>query len=149
RFGFNNHLPGAVGDYAACVGTLLDGLTTGGANWASDLANGAIVRGTGGNPPNAKSKTTLVAITDGTSNTFLVGEKHVRPGWLGRGKGGDASIYNGIWTTYAGRVAGPEDPLAQSPEDLTPSLQADGWLARKFGSWHPGVCQFVFCDGSV
>ena len=30
-----------------------------------------------------------------------------------------------------------------------PSLNADGFWARKFGSWHPGTCQFVFYDGSV
>ena len=34
---------------------------------------------------------------------------------------------------------GPGFPLAITKEDL-------GW---KFGSYHPGICQFVFCDGSV
>jgi hypothetical protein len=24
-----------------------------------------------------------------------------------------------------------------------------GAMARNFGSWHPGICQFVLCDGSV
>ena len=29
-----------------------------------------------------------------------------------------------------------------------PSIR-DGFWARKFGSWHVGVCQFAFADGSV
>jgi prepilin-type N-terminal cleavage/methylation domain-containing protein/prepilin-type processing-associated H-X9-DG protein len=151
RFSAPTMLPGAVGDYAACLGTLLSDGTSGGVNWANDLANGAIIRATG-SVPNARSVTNIAAITDGTSNTFMVGEKHVRPGWLGSLKGGDGSIYNGIWGTFSGRVAGPEDPLALSPTDITPSLTpagSDGPYARKFGSWHTGVCQFVFCDGSV
>ena len=96
-----------------------------------------------------RSNTRIVDITDGTSNTFLAGEKHVPQGMFGRGKVGDFSVYNGVWTCYSGRVAGIEDPLAQSPTDVTPSVGGNAFYARKFGSFHPGICQFVFCDGRV
>jgi prepilin-type processing-associated H-X9-DG protein len=76
-------------------------------------------------------------IPDGTSNTLLVGEKHVPRNRLGQGFW-DSSLYNG--ESYSSRrSAGPFYPLAQSPDD-------QGWL---FGSDHPGICHFVFCDGHV
>ena len=28
-------------------------------------------------------------------------------------------------------------------------MSGDGFWRRKFGSYHPNVCQFVFCDSSV
>ena len=68
---------------------------------------------------------------------------------FGRAKVGDGSIYNGVWTTYSGRVAGPDDPLATGPTDVRPSTTGDAFFARRFGSWHTSVCQFVFGDGSV
>src|SRR5262249_46805797 len=76
-------------------------------------------------------------------------EKHVPSGMFGRLKVGDGSIYNGIWTTYSGRCAGPEDPLADGPKDVRPSTGGDAFYARRFGSWHTGICPFVFCDGGV
>lgn len=96
------------------------------------------------------SFTGVANISDGTSNTFLAGEKHVPDGMFGRVKVGDGPAYSGAWTCFAGRIAGIEDPLARGPNDLTGSTGViDGIYARKFGSFHPGVCQFVFCDGSV
>ncbi len=37
-------------------------------------------------------------------------------------------------------MGGPGHPLAFSPDDTA---------TNQFGSYHPGVCQFVFGDGSV
>jgi hypothetical protein len=111
-----------------------------------------------------QSKTNLRSIIDGTSNTFLAGEKHVPMGMFGRLKVGDGSIYCGVWSTYSGRVAGIGVPLAKGPDDVTPTPSlpppadyksgtwrpgTDAVWAKKFGSWHPGVCQFALCDGSV
>jgi len=65
-------------------------------------------------------------------------------------KVGDGPIYSGAWSAFPGRIAGIEDPLARGADDLTPSAGVvDGIFARKFGSFHPGICQFVFCDGST
>jgi prepilin-type N-terminal cleavage/methylation domain-containing protein len=150
RFFGTNNPPGALGDYAGNVGTVdnYPGDTTD-ISWASVRANGALIQG---DPPvgtQFRGRTWFANITDGLSNTFLAGEKHVPVGMFGRAKVGDGSIYNGVWTTYSGRLAGPDDPLAKGPTDLTPSTRADAFYARKFGSWHTNVCQFVFCDGSV
>ncbi len=77
-------------------------------------------------------------ITDGLSNTFFVGEKHVQLGAFGTGPL-DCSLYNGDYYTCSTRSAGPNYPLA-----IAPNVSS-----VVFGSYHTGVCQFVFGDGSV
>jgi prepilin-type N-terminal cleavage/methylation domain-containing protein len=150
RFFGTNNPPGALGDYAGNVGTVDNyPSNTADISWASVRANGVLIQG---EPPvgsTFRGQTTLASVIDGLSNTFLAGEKHVPQGMFGRAKVGDGSIYNGVWTTYSGRVAGPDDPLATGPADVTPSTRGDAFYARRFGSWHSGVCQFVFGDGST
>jgi hypothetical protein len=80
------------------------------------------------------------ALTDGLSNTLLAGEKHVPLNQFGKGWY-DNAYYNGDYPLSTLRAAGPGLPLAQGPNDTI-----TGWV---FGSWHQGICPFVFCDGSV
>jgi prepilin-type processing-associated H-X9-DG protein len=89
--------------------------------------------------------TNLVGINndDGTVHTFMLGEKHVRAGHFGELGDGDEPYYSGFNYDTAQRVAGPGFPLAQGPNDNNRHHQ------DMFGSWHPRVCQFAFCDGHV
>ena len=84
----------------------------------------------------------IAEITDGTSNTFLLGEKALNPNDIGKWPG-DFCIYNSGdqagWQT-TGRKAGTAFPLALSPYDE---------LAGQFGSPHTGIVQFAFGDGRV
>src|SRR5262249_8934052 len=152
----------ALGDYAACVGDMRGTPNNpNNQNWFNTSSNGAIIIANTVPTVNTNSPQTLVVtsftsntrmgnIVDGTSNTFLAGEKHIPLGRFGRLRVGDGPAYSGAWTSSSGRIAGIEDPLAQGPTDVTPSGGVvDGIYSRRFGSWHPGVCQFVFCDGSV
>ena len=77
-------------------------------------------------------------ITDGLSNTILVGEKHVPIDKFGVGWW-DCSTYNGDYYVCSTRSAGPDYPLAKWPSDLN-------WA---FGSYHPTICLFGFGDGHV
>ena len=107
-----------------------------------------------------RSKITLAQIEDGTSNTYLVGEKWVPAnGYLGTNDvsssewswGDNESMYVGYdWDNH--RVAW--NPLApQEPEFFQPSQDRVGFGAvlpePKFGSAHPAAFNMVFADGSV
>jgi prepilin-type processing-associated H-X9-DG protein len=68
----------------------------------------------------------------------MVGEKHIPLHNFGVGWW-DCSSYNGDYFSCYSRSGGVDNPLVQDLDD-------QGW---KFGSYHPGLCQFVMCDGSV
>jgi prepilin-type processing-associated H-X9-DG protein len=81
----------------------------------------------------------ITAITDGTSNTLLMGEKHLAPADLGVGAV-DGCIYSATPSGLSFRQAGTNFPLALGSTD-----PQNG----QFGSWHTAGVNFVFCDAHV
>jgi prepilin-type N-terminal cleavage/methylation domain-containing protein len=155
-------LSGATGDYACCAGN--------GDARNQRGANGAIITGNvitppppgpqsgengidqpNNNPPalplvpiiSFRGYTDLGTISDGTSNTLMLGEKHVPKGREGLEDSGDHSCYNGVGYNSAQRVAGPSFPLARDIFD-----RSSGFRDR-FGGPHPSVVMFALCDGSI
>jgi prepilin-type N-terminal cleavage/methylation domain-containing protein len=136
--------PGILGDYAANGGQFAGAIVD------NPLCNGVMCQAesqlTGDQVVETKSQTRLRDILDGTSHTFLVGEKHVPRSKYGQSgpSWGDGAIYNGDFPRNYNRIAGlPKFNLGQGPNDL------DGPWHCKFGSDHPGICQFAFTDGHV
>ena len=84
----------------------------------------------------------FLKIEDGLGKQLFIGEKQVPAGRLGSAGGSDCSIYNGDHVCWIGRWAGERHPLGLGPQDDTGN-------GVNFGSWHPGICQFVFGDGRV
>jgi prepilin-type N-terminal cleavage/methylation domain-containing protein/prepilin-type processing-associated H-X9-DG protein len=136
---------GGLSDYAACFGMAADGSNSNGA--IIPVARMAqSVNGTQLKVP-WRGQLTLLSITDGTSNTLMFGEKHIRPNSL-RGKNEDRSVF-GSQNNAIRRMAGIDSGSADV-RPLRPSNDQNGALANSsFGGPHPGVCQFVFCDGRV
>jgi hypothetical protein len=85
----------------------------------------------------------LSKISDGTSNTLLLGEKHVRDGHWGESDDGDAAYYSGTSYDTAQRAAGPGYPLARDAHD------SNSHRRDMFGGPHTGICMFAFADGTV
>lgn len=149
--------PGAIGDYASCHGNI-----SGNANETN--AQGAIVGTSNWTPASGTApitgwtaQVTMALILDGTSNTLMIGEKHIRPASL-RGKNEDRSIFDGNANCYR-RIAGwnglgvkypiPNPPAGATLYPLTTENDTTG--NNHFGGPHGGsqICLFVFCDGSV
>lgn len=131
-YGESYETPGALGDYACCVGTSGIDIWDQGLNIGPD---GAFRLGT-----NGKGRP-FSDFTDGLSNIVLVGDKHVPIGGFGLAPW-DNAMFDGANNAW-GRGLGPAYPLATS---ITYDKIVKSWL---FGSYHPGICQFVFGDGSV
>jgi len=137
------------------------------------LAQPAIARND--NPPSGqlrvalKSQTTFGSLTDGQSNTAMLGEKHMHPSWINNvsfevpatvGHANDWR-YNmrwlGAWRT--GNASAPQPNtgqwwgLASRPQDNNVCLggrQPCHFVGTwSFGSWHPQVTLFAIADASV
>jgi prepilin-type N-terminal cleavage/methylation domain-containing protein len=141
---------GALGDYAACGGN---------GNENGVNATGVFVLGTstvsGVTLTSWQGFVALSKIPDGTSNTFLIGERIVR--WStfhgpGPGTMEDRSVYTSTnannYRRYAGLSSNNEIHVLQI-YDPAPIWNQQVINNRSFGSRHSGLCQFVMCDGRV
>ena len=170
RCGGTPHKPGALSDYCCVAGASssnppIDAVR----NWdytrplTGRVANGPIIGAVSrlGDciPDHAtcdmiyikhKSETSFKDIVDGLSKTLFLGEKQLHEDGLTLGyKFDDGSVYNGDHMPRVGRFAGPGHALGRGPRDPDICPRGQPCHSYNFGSWHPGICQFVMGDGSV
>lgn len=136
---------GAVADYAACAGDPSTGSgndywwpgasAQGGNNGVFRLSNDWSTTPSGPNVGGIH----FLEITDGTSNTIAVGEKHVQRGQFSQVTAGDGPAYNGD-KGNSFRSLGPGRTIVRNPASSG---------AGNFGSYHGDNCQFLLADGSV
>lgn len=140
------NITGALCDYGGNHGDLTPGST----GAATDFYYGG--NGTGviisvrpkcanGLPREPYDRVRMSAVRDGTSMTFLFGEKHIPLDKLDVFPE-DSPAYDGDHLPASHRLAGPGVRLALGPNDSLAN-----WLS--FGSWHPGYVNFAMVDGSV
>ncbi len=108
-----------------------------------------------------KVRDTMARWADGTSNQIIIGEKHIAQANLGvceanssaRQRYSDCSIFvTGDWnSTASGRNFRTNNSnVIANDVDFRPSENAlNSTSIIGFGSYHPGVCQFLFGDGTV
>lgn len=146
---------GALGDYGVCSGDSGNTFNLSDPN----LANGAIIMA---NPTTGVSQTRFASVADGLSNTLLIGEKNVPIDAFGvyrdqapydntasGEKIGDTCIYNGNDNAASARAAGVGFELIADPKAHNTVPSSGTSYYRRFGSTHPGACQFCLADGSV
>ena len=137
---------GSTGDYAGNVGSHVNGCCP----HDPPLDGVIITMQTSGTTPFATkvlsdgeywfSDISFKSISDGLSKTIFAGEKHMPPAEIGTWPH-DSSIYNGDHIHNWGRIGGRRSPIAKGPNS--------GSGIMEFGSWHPGVTNFLYGDGRV
>ncbi len=101
-----------------------------------------------------RASTTMKSIADGTSNTYLLGEKYLEPAnyETGVSTGDNESMYAGYCSDLY-RFAGVLENMKVSPylSPLSDTSAADSTMPAsvRFGSSHPAGFNMGFCDGSV
>jgi len=94
-----------------------------------------------------RSEIRLAEITDGTSNTYLIGEKYLRPeSYDGVGATGSATYSTGDNETI---FTGFNRDYQRSGFWPPQQDRQGAVLDSTFGSAHPGVMNMSMCDGSV
>jgi len=113
--------------------------SNGGQAQGLDAGDGVLYRSNGTGAGGVAKALTLLSITDGTSNTFMIGE--ALPGF---------SLWTGCWC-YANNASGTAAiyPNSQLAVPATSSGTGDWPDNYSFQSQHPGGTQFAFADGSV
>jgi prepilin-type N-terminal cleavage/methylation domain-containing protein/prepilin-type processing-associated H-X9-DG protein len=117
------------------------------------------------NPPIISYKDARIAdIIDGTSNTFIIGERtggdklYARtiplqgaaiPILVGVNGGGWGDALNGEHWLAGSPAGGPPNPLNAAPPEGPVGINATNINGRGFHSFHPGGCHFCMADGSV
>lgn len=133
----HEHQPyiGAQADYACCTGTEVIGGVIQGTRLNGMMVHGKFAEDWPNSSPLVcnewKSVTRFASVTDGLSNTLMLGE------WTDLGTRARCA-YNG--DENFGGVAGLDYPIAQTK---------NGGTVYSFGSDHQDVCLFCFGDGSV
>ncbi|HTN01687.1 MAG TPA: DUF1559 domain-containing protein [Planctomycetaceae bacterium] len=116
--------------------------------------NGAIARRACSTPVN------FALITDGTSNTLLIGEKQQNPMGFGKSGGDNEAWPNSGWdqdeirnARYTPQSDFEYDTGRPTASPVPPEVRPDGTVAtywsERFGSSHAGAFNAVLVDGSV
>ena len=151
-------------DYAACAGDQETNFDLNGptnlaqaASWDQTRSwpNLAVAGGgtVGGSSPATgisylRSRIRIADVTDGTSHTYMLGEKYLCPdyyfnGWDG---GDDQNMYVGYDNDiYRTTCYNPTGRIVQTPMQDTPGYPD----SSRFGSAHASGCNMAFCDGAV
>jgi prepilin-type processing-associated H-X9-DG protein len=111
----------------------------------------------------SRPRDTLTWVQDGTSNTAMIAEKFIPQGRLGDCCAGDWQLPGGsrtgndgfiYWNRPNGRGAYGSTWISGSvlrpmSKDPTDGDGENSSVMPALGSWHPGVVNFLFVDGSV
>jgi len=113
-----------------------------------------------------RSELKMSQIEDGSSNTYLIGEKFINPleynggtsiSDIGLSRNTNQAAYCGYewdnqkvaWNTLWGNT-GSADTIADNQSDRQPRQDTPSYDSNEiFGSAHPGGFHMAFCDGSV
>jgi prepilin-type N-terminal cleavage/methylation domain-containing protein/prepilin-type processing-associated H-X9-DG protein len=142
-----------VGNMGNEITLMSGGVSYGCGNPAATSQNGVLINAAS----NTNTRTTnMAAITDGTSNTALVGEVgkslNVQPSITSRGSfplwlGGN--VNQGSCARLGGHLRVMDVNTYINRKFLTTSTTDPDVTDYCFGSFHPGGAQFAFVDGSV